>query len=603
MITILDQPQTVMPVYNEITYTVDSDNKTKCNFTYIFDVYIDHAGSTQSQFVTRLERTPIGVDGYGIVDVSKICSDFVSYDLKENLGYDDGIFDKNINSIGRVGIKFGEKYDNSLGCSDGVTIYPNLQYSLIISFWNGALQKDEFKNYTGITQYINKFLSNIPNNTRIGADDKFVLNYLSSLLYKVDYLKINTFDYNGNYIKSVAVNNLLTQDFGIEMFSVGVGPSQLNSMAGTLEVIGDNVYFYDVQLFQSGSPLDIGLSDVKRFEIDRRCSKYKKKRVSFLNRLGGFDSYSFNMQNEINVNIARNEFTKKYGKLNSSNKWTYDLSDRGTTVTNVDASESYIYNSDWMTEEEGIWLQELFTSPEVYDNVNPVTVEYNIISGTCSDNNVIRRIESGVYHSGHIDFGLDSSIDITGNPTFSYVFDPGGLSMFCTASTGIARITGTSTGTNQYHTTLTGCDPMAGFILSGTLSISPIYPLSAIFLELKLNETPDPIINNGGEIVKYELYSGSTCLSASQSGLAKIYGSVFGTYYLTSVDGSDLCIPGGNCGFKGVTGKLTRMTPPITYNPLVVTSTSYSEKYTTTIKNINYGLELKASNKINIQRN
>ena len=37
-VTILQSPDTVMPVYNDIVFTVDSTNKSQCSFRYVCDI-------------------------------------------------------------------------------------------------------------------------------------------------------------------------------------------------------------------------------------------------------------------------------------------------------------------------------------------------------------------------------------------------------------------------------------------------------------------------------------------------------------------------------------------------------------------------------------
>lgn len=579
MITILKQPQFFTPAYNDMTYTVNSNNKAACSFRYIFDVYINLV------FITRLERFPFGADGYATVDISTIAQDYVSYNLHENLVG----FEKNAECIKYIHVQCGEAYDNSLTCSDGITIYPNLLMSDLILFWNAALQKDEFINYDADT-YLNyltgqtKWLSNMPDNTRIGIDDKFVMNFLQFSNVTPDFVKIVTYDYSMNVIDTYNIDNTLGGffvDVSQYLVSFGCGPSQLNSTPlslGVQPVIADDVYFYSIQLMKDESPGESELSDIKLFEVDKRCSKYTAKRLMWLNRLGGFDSYTFSMENETNINIARNEFTKKYSNLS--------LSERGITTISVDASESYIYNSDWMTEQEDLWIKELYTSIEVYLYSNKPDSNFEFDAIICANYNTIYEIQGGAYDGGHADFLIDDGgITIPTSTTFNYTLVDG--SSLCISNSGTGTITG-YLGGGVYHTDIVACDPGFAPLLSGTLIKTPLLPTSVGFSLISGSV-------NIGDYVYYEITSGGACITVGASGYGIVTDFTAGIAYVEIYCDGDL-----GCS---ATGTLTVVNYAASLDPLIVTSSVSAIKETSTVKNITSLIELKASSKINLQKN
>jgi hypothetical protein len=79
----------------------------------------------------------------------------------------------------------------------------------------------------------------------------------------------------------------------------------------------------------------------------------------WLNRAGGWDFFSFTKDSKKTVDIERSEFTKILD-------WNYNVGDRGDTIFAQKAKENFTVNSNWITEGESIWLEELLTSPEVY---------------------------------------------------------------------------------------------------------------------------------------------------------------------------------------------------------------------------------------------
>lgn len=76
-ITIITEPQLHTPAYNRVYFEVDSTNKTKPSFRYIFDVY--DAGTTNK--IAEYRVLPRNVDFYGEIDLSRLFSTKVTFNL------------------------------------------------------------------------------------------------------------------------------------------------------------------------------------------------------------------------------------------------------------------------------------------------------------------------------------------------------------------------------------------------------------------------------------------------------------------------------------------------------------------------------------------
>ena len=162
-ITIVDSPQLYMPAYNNIVWTVSSTNKTKCNFRFICDIYINGV------YKQRLKLFPAGTNGYASFKVNRVIEDFVSHDLQNNLFG----FGFNTNSACGYTLHFGEEYDNSAGCDVGTTVYPDLTTGTASYAFNCAIQYKDLPSwvYTDYTAYTTskKMLTKQPDYTYIGA--------------------------------------------------------------------------------------------------------------------------------------------------------------------------------------------------------------------------------------------------------------------------------------------------------------------------------------------------------------------------------------------------------------------------------------------------
>lgn len=366
-IIIKQSPQRVMPVYNNIIFTVDSTNKTQCNFNYICDIYINGV------YTTRLKRLPKGTLGYGEFEVNRVLEDYLTFDFQNNLNG----FLTSTNSILYYELLFGEEYDNSANCDAGTTIYPNLLssdsvMSLKFQAFNGALQYKEWLSWNwqdyqatnGNTT--KKFLTNIPNNALVKINDRMVMSMFKNS-FNATRLEIKTYDKYNTLIGTYAYDNpsLPITSF-IDIITVGVGPENLNNTTlavGTQPVISNLVKYYTVQMI---GVIPNYSSELKTFYIDNRINKFDSFRFWFLNKLGVFDSYTFTLSNTQQLSINRNDYNKLYGKFVAPSTWTYNFKDRGLTTNSVDATQNYIVNSNWLSQDESNWLNELVTSTESY---------------------------------------------------------------------------------------------------------------------------------------------------------------------------------------------------------------------------------------------
>jgi len=75
--------------------------------------------------------------------------------------------------------------------------------------------------------------------------------------------------------------------------------------------------------------------------------------------MGGYDYFTFNKDKKRTVAINRTEYKQVLDIA-------YEFGDRGDVVLAQDVQYTFTLNSDWISEETYLWLEELVTSPEVY---------------------------------------------------------------------------------------------------------------------------------------------------------------------------------------------------------------------------------------------
>jgi hypothetical protein len=140
--------------------------------------------------------------------------------------------------------------------------------------------------------------------------------------------------------------------------------------------------WYEVKIFSSDQGSFV--TETKRFNVDWSTTRYGNIELVFLDRLGSYAPANFELQSFRTINVTRDSYKKILGNLNAievANKWQYRSTDRGKQNINTQVVQVLELNSNWLTEEEANYLQELYSSPFVYIKENgelwPVVVTSN----------------------------------------------------------------------------------------------------------------------------------------------------------------------------------------------------------------------------------
>jgi len=160
---------------------------------------------------------------------------------------------------------------------------------------------------------------------------------------------------------------------------IGVGPQNLSAI---LSAESGDPSMYDIEtLFADASyymvclqSADVGHATVpvsefnsfglRFFKIKEKdplsnCSPYPKRRLAFINQLGGVDYFNFNFKSTNVMNNEKTFFKKELG-------WDYKVGDREDYVLSQKATETFTISSDFLTDKVAEWLKELIVSTEVY---------------------------------------------------------------------------------------------------------------------------------------------------------------------------------------------------------------------------------------------
>jgi hypothetical protein len=112
----------------------------------------------------------------------------------------------------------------------------------------------------------------------------------------------------------------------------------------------------------------------KNAELCLTQNKHELTTFRFLNRYGAYDYVTFTHRSDTKVDIQRTTFDQN---RNRSGLSVHDIQ-RNSTVHQVNSRASTIVHSDWLSQDEADWLEQLFTSPDVsvIDRDNSFTLRY-----------------------------------------------------------------------------------------------------------------------------------------------------------------------------------------------------------------------------------
>ena len=361
----------LVPAYSEIVFSVEDTViiSTKANVKYIAEVSISNETITASDLIGTFKVTPNNA-GVGIFDFSKVVESYVSSDnlggivgsanpnnassFKGTLFTDEtphsihtiDKFATNKNSVRFLEITFKIQYSDSVGST--VSVDPTISAtSDVFYIYNGTLQEEDIialdssGNYgynLDANNYIAnggsaKFLTNCPTTIEIGTNDYHTLAFFNN--YDEDFVigggsastpKINDFtfrfygelDAGGGQIGSKFVSNTPTNggsgtthnNSNSKMIFVGCGPANL----APYHTMPSGTKSYKVAV-RDDSNSNITQNYIFNLTEDD-CKGFEKIRLTWLNRLGAWDYYSFTKRNVRTVETQRTSYKQISGTWN-----------------------------------------------------------------------------------------------------------------------------------------------------------------------------------------------------------------------------------------------------------------------------------------------
>ena len=212
------------------------------------------------------------------------------------------------------------------------------------------------------TSGFNEFLTNSPRTIDIATGESYVLS-LYTATSSINAMSVNFRDSAGNSLSSHIINYTASIS---GRYDIAIGLANL-ATAGITPPAG--AYDYRISVGQQSGTYT-RYSEFFVFKIVNKCDG--AVRVHFLNRWGGFDSFTFDGYNESSIQPRSTQFEKYL-----SNGFTPQ--DRGAQAQYRDVVQLKQLNTKAISNEQLEWLAELVGSPVAYieesGQLIPITID------------------------------------------------------------------------------------------------------------------------------------------------------------------------------------------------------------------------------------
>ena len=398
---------TAAPVGQDLIFTLKDNTVVGANFNVKFVATIHISTSdinlaTSTDLVGTFKTTPNNV-GVGIFNVRSILESFVSPD---NIGSSASEF-KGLPAS--TGVEVPLHLIDKFSLNDNTLRYLKIRFTIEGSATSGGTpiqigseadssQYTIFNGYVKFTDALNiiagnfgyyslgflmggtssKFLTNAPTTQYANIEDYGTLSFMAApndlfpTTSTVDRISFKYYDSSDNPIAAETVDNIdanggvttyssLTQQ---DLLHVGCFPANLQNWSTTFATaMALDLSYYTVKLLDSSNAT---ISETITININCPTLKgYEPIRLTWLNQWGVWDYYTFNMKSTKTISTKGSTYEQLEGTWNES-IYKPNGYKGGKKAFRVNATEKIQMNTDFVSEAETEWFEELINSPEVY---------------------------------------------------------------------------------------------------------------------------------------------------------------------------------------------------------------------------------------------
>lgn len=365
-------PEEYTPAYNEQYIVASGTNTAQPNFKYVVTLTIDGAALPSQKFPPRPDNSFLYYNPQRIVE-AYVKNDYM-FDIAEPTPA--------VDSIKKIIVSVTEEYGSPVSGFSGTS---GDYYA-----WNGAYSAHDFAAYTYTAGSLMKALTmatvspqvaSTPSSDTINYNTKYLMKawlmpfgtgiaaagyQLNVVCYDAANTLIqDTWIYNDQYAGTIPnryIVNVNCSPYGLNLIKTNNPGNILSQYDPLLDVVPATTVKYLYKWFNSTPTVNSIQHEVI---INDFCSIHDLYVLHFLNRLGNYDSFTFNL---VSIDETKKE-TKEYRNnpmyLNTSNNLVYSKSKSDRQNYNTVLTNKVTLNSDWVTDVQYEWLKDLFTSPSI----------------------------------------------------------------------------------------------------------------------------------------------------------------------------------------------------------------------------------------------
>jgi hypothetical protein len=286
--------------------------------------------------------------------------------------------------------------------------------------WNAALGTYAFVGYNpnsfvsfqnGPSKPLTAFT---PNLLKIGTDESYWASFLSGQAQAPISATITKYPLPNLQGTPLAADPVQSNPFGLSFTGlpsiagdeysrprvrVGIGPRDLAAIASPISFTGVQSYKIVFQSATTGATTDVTWS----FNVSD-CHKYTPTRIHWLNRLGGFDAWTFDMKSYDEDSVDRRQFKQQKNVL-TGGSYGYDIMSRGTTDYHIKVETTRTIATDNLTDAELEHLRGLISSPVVFIESGSSYVAVNVNTKSWRQK---RGVQDGVFN---LEMEIQGSLD------------------------------------------------------------------------------------------------------------------------------------------------------------------------------------------------
>ena len=414
--TIIQHPKyTQVPVGSDIIFTVANNTivATELRVKFIAEVHISSGfapnQSNNTQLIGRFKTTPNNA-GVGMFDLSAVVENYVKAD---HLAYptQNGLqgsqykgvltttstphplhlidrYSGNRDTVRYLAIRFRIEYlgANSNFPNEVNTAAGESRDSADYIIFNGYLKETDKLQYDGtdfgysfsnfnMDNTEDKFLTNAPATQYASIDDYGTFPFFNQFLgysNEISTIVLTYYDDAGGVISDEGIaksagngGDIGTGRAGFWIMFFGCFPANLRGSSAKFNAAIPTLSYYTIQAFNS-QITPVAISEIYTIHINCPDLRgYESIRLTWLNQWGCWDYYTFNKKSIKSISTSGSTYTQPRGTWNEG---TYQLKGYkgGKKAFRVNAVEKIKMNTNFVSEAEGAWFEELINSPEIY---------------------------------------------------------------------------------------------------------------------------------------------------------------------------------------------------------------------------------------------